>query len=60
MYVLRSFELIIIIKKKNNELEELFIRRRILRNKKDGNSFQCLNEVKNKLAEICALDNKKT
>ena len=37
--------------RKNKELEELFTRRRILRNKKDDNSFQCLKKVKNKLAE---------
>ena len=43
--------------RKNKELEELFNRRRILRNKCDDRSFESLKEVEKKLAEICASDN---
>ena len=45
--------------KRNQALEELFNKRRILRNKKDEESIEKLKEVENKLAEICAEDNVK-
>ena len=46
--------------KRNAELEELFENRRILKAKKDENSFDQLKIVENKLAEICAEENAKT
>ena len=44
---------------KSRKLEELFTRRRILRNKCDDKSFESLKEVNKKIAEICASDNLK-
>ena len=43
--------------KQNKELEELFTQRRILRNKKDEQSFNKLKLVEDKLASICANEN---
>ena len=45
--------------KKNKDLEELFSLRRILRTRKDEESFEKIREVETKLAIICAGDNAK-
>ena len=41
----------------DKELEELFDRRRVLKNKKDDKSFEIHKEVERKLAEKCANEN---
>ena len=54
----QSFEKIRIKKSKRNmELEDLFKKRKILKNKKDEASVDMLKIVESKLAEICADDN---
>ena len=56
----QSFRKIRIKKSKRNvELEELFKKRRILKNKKDVASVYMLKNVEAKLSEICADDNLK-
>ena len=45
--------------KRNKKLEDLFNKRRIMKNKKDETSVQMLKNVEDKLAEICAEDNLK-
>ena len=45
--------------KKNKDLEGLFRLRRILRTRKDDESYEKLREVETKLANICADDNAK-
>ena len=54
----QSFEKIRIKQSKRNmELEDLFKKRKILKNKKDEASVDMLKIVESKLAEICADDN---
>ena len=43
--------------KRNKEIEKLFNTRRILRPKKDDHSKKLLEDVDNKLSELCAKDN---
>ena len=43
--------------KKNIELDNLFTKRRILRNKTDQNSYEELKRVEEKMADMCARDN---
>ena len=45
--------------RRNKALEELFNQRRILRTKKDTHSIKNLQEVENKLSDLCAEDNLK-
>jgi hypothetical protein len=57
----KSFKKIRVNKnKKNKDLEELFNLRRILKTKKDDESYDKLVEVETKLANICADDNART
>ena len=45
--------------KRNKKLDDLFNKRRILKNRKDETSVQMLKNVEDKLADICAEDNLK-
>lgn len=57
----KSFKKIRVNKnKKNKDLEELFNLRRILKTKKDDESYDKLVEVETKLANICADNNART
>ena len=53
----KCFKKIRIVDKPNKETEELFNQRRILNNLKDDKSKRELEEVENKLAELCAQKN---
>ena len=53
----KCFKKIRIVDKPNKETEELFNQRRILKNLKDDKSKRELEEVENKLAELCAQKN---
>ena len=53
----KCFKKIRITDKPNQEIEDLFDQRRILRNKKDETSIKDLEAVENKLAEKCAKEN---
>ena len=46
--------------RRNKEMEDLFNRRRILRNKTNEASLDALDKIEDKLSEMCADDNKKT
>ena len=54
-----SFKKVRISEKKNEEIEALFHRRRLLRNKDDEKSKDELKEVEEELADRCAKDNYK-
>ena len=53
----KCFKKIRITDKPNQEIEDLFDQRRILRNKKDETSIKDLEAVESKLAEKCAKEN---
>ena len=44
---------------RNRALEEIFNKRRILRTKKDAKSVKALQDVEDKLSEMCAEENMK-
>ena len=56
----KSFRKIRITDKPDVEIEELFRKRRILRNKKDQNSMDELDSIENELADKCAQRNYET
>jgi hypothetical protein len=53
----KCFTKIRVTEKQNDEVEELFDRRRVLRNKTDDGSKQELDEVEAKLADLFAEEN---
>ena len=56
-YISKYFKKIRIGNKPNKEIEELFYKRKILKNKKDEQSISELKHVKDNLAYLCAKSN---
>ena len=53
----KCFKKIRIVDKPNKEIEELFQKRKVLKNKKDEKSIRELEKIENKLAQLCAESN---
>ena len=56
-YISKCFKKIRIVNKPNKEIEELFYKRKILKNKKDEQSICEHKDVEDKLADLCAKSN---